>query len=237
MKTTIPHNISEPPPPIFLPRGEIEQISCGLLHDLINPLTGLTLFLETALPRRFHDIIGSVTSTSNSIRDFVRIIRDAMEHSDNVEKIIISQVTEHVIKLLSHKARQYNVTIMIAQDTHNATVYARKIKIYQILLNLVSNGIDAFAKITRNSNRIITISISQYHQHISIVVADNASGIPDRILKKIFRTAYTNKSHGAGVGLIHTHTIVKGLGGTIHVSTTPDVGTKFYVSIPCAFKE
>ena len=232
MKTLQPKQNSEPPPPNFLPAHEIEQISCGLLHDLINPITGLTLYLENALPKEYEAILHPIKSTSIVIRDFINIIRDALERKRTQEKIRIGHVAEQVMKLLSHKALCAHVTLMMTQDSSKATLYGHKTELYQILINLVSNAIDAFEKVSREKNRVVTISISSNTHHHTIIVTDNGKGIPSRIFKKLFTRYYSDKAIGSGIGLMHTHKIIKELGGAIYVKTVWNEGTQFTITLP-----
>ncbi len=232
MRTLQSTQNSEPPPPSFLPSHEIEQISCGLLHDLINPITGLTLYLENALPEKYKSVLHPIKSTSTVIRDFIDIMRDALEKKRTREKVHIGHVAEHVMKLLSHKALCARVTLMMTQDSSKAALRGRKTELYQILINLVSNAIDSFEKISREKNRVVTISISSNTHHHTIIVTDNGKGIPAHIFKKLFKRYYSDKIIGSGIGLMHTHKIVKELGGSIYVKTECNEGTQFTITLP-----
>jgi two-component system C4-dicarboxylate transport sensor histidine kinase DctB len=232
MKTTHIAQNNEPPPPTFLQAHDLEQISCGLLHDLINPLTGLTLYLETVLPRKHQKVLRPIQSTSTVIRDFIRIVRDALHNTSTPEKVPIGSVATHVIKLFTHKALCASVTLVMAQDSSKATLRGHKIEMYQIFINLISNAIDAFEHVARNSNRIVTVSISSNTHHHTITVTDNGAGIPPHIFKTLFTKYHSSKSLGCGIGLMNTHRIVRAMGGTIKATTSPHQGTQFSITLP-----
>lgn len=232
MKTTRLPQQGEPPPSAFLQAQDIEQISCGLLHDLINPLTGLTLYLETVLPRKHKKMLRPIKSTSTVIRDFIRIMRDALSNTRTHEKVLVGRIATHVIKLFAHKALCAGVALVIAQDSSKATIRGHKIELYQIFINLISNAIDAFEHVNRNSNRIVTLSISSNTHHHTITVTDNGAGIPPHIFKTLFTKNHSNKSLGCGIGLMNTHRIVHTMGGSIKVTTSPHQGTQFSITLP-----
>lgn len=232
MKTTQLPQQGEPPPPTFLQAHDIEQISCGLLHDLINPLTGLTLYLETVLPRKHKKALQPIQTTSTVIRDFIRIMRDALNNTRTQEKVLIGRIATHVIKLFAHKALCAGVTLVMAQDSNKAMIRGHKIELYQIFINLISNAIDAFEHVTRNSNRIVTVSISSNTHHHTVTVTDNGAGIPPHIFKTLFTKYHSSKSLGCGIGLMNTHRIVRALGGTIKATTSPHQGTQFSITLP-----
>ncbi len=232
MKTNQLTQNSEPPPPTFLHARDMEQISCGLLHDLINPLTGLTLYLETVLPKAHKKVVMPIKSTSTVIRDFLHIMRDAMNNTRTREKVSIGRVAAHVIKLFAHKALCAGVTLVIAQDSSKAALRGHKIELYQILINLISNAIDAFEHVSRSTHRIVTISISSNSHHHTITVTDNGAGIPPHIFKTLFTAYHSDKSLGCGIGLMNTHRIVRELRGTIHATTAVHQGTQFVITLP-----
>jgi C4-dicarboxylate-specific signal transduction histidine kinase len=232
MNTLHTHSIATRNQDGFLSHRNIEKISCGLLHDLINPLTGLMLFLENVLPKRFQNIVGSVHSTNNAIREYIKIIQSALEHDHTLEQISLSNIIEHSMKLLNHKARQHNVALVFIRSRENLAMYTYKIKMYQIILNLLSNAIDAFESIQRTHDRTVSISTIQRKDTISIIISDNGSGIPNNILAHLYRKARTSKHHGTGIGLLHTYEVVTELGGTIKLETSRNRGTTFHISIP-----
>ncbi len=100
--------------------------------------------------------------------------------------------------------------------------------------NLVDNAFDSVAR-PRNTGGRVTVEARRLGDALSIVVADNGSGISDDDFHRVFEPGFTTKSadtHG-GIGLTLVAESVDALGGTIVVER--DGGTVFSVSIPNAF--
>ena len=97
----------------------------------------------------------------------------------------------------------------------------------QVILNLFSNSRDAF-KIIKKSNPTIKVKIYQENDKSVIIITDNAGGIPQNIIDKIFTTGITTKDRGTGMGLLMSKKIIDGMNGTIKVQNISE-GAEFTI--------
>src|SRR5690606_1062216 len=102
-----------------------------------------------------------------------------------------------------------------------------------ILENLIDNAI----KFYNDSERVepfVDINIGGNTEHVAIHVVDNGIGIsevhPDKIFQMFSRAS--ERSETGGIGLYITKTAAEKLGGTVHLKTTPEGYTEFYVKLP-----
>ena len=114
------------------------------------------------------------------------------------------------------------------------TVYADKEKIRQVLINFVDNAI----KYGKNNG---TIEASFYNvdgKNVLIEISDDGAGISEEHLPRIFERFYrpdpgrSRRAGGSGLGLAICKHIIEAHGQTIHVRSTPNVGTTFGFSLP-----
>ncbi|WP_235869847.1 sensor histidine kinase [Veronia nyctiphanis] len=107
---------------------------------------------------------------------------------------------------------------------------ANAIRLEQVLLNLLSNAVDAVEDELMPS---VSVDIQQSEEGIRISVTDNGSGIPQSALPHIFDPFFTRKEvgKGLGLGLSIAFNIIKDFGGFIHVHSEPDKGTRFDVQL------
>jgi C4-dicarboxylate-specific signal transduction histidine kinase len=104
-------------------------------------------------------------------------------------------------------------------------------------MNLILNSCNAFEKKEIN-DREISINIEHIDNKILIHISDNAQGIPEDVIDKIFEPYFTTKHQaiGVGMGLFLTYDIVKNiLKGDIKVENIKH-GAKFTLSIPVNIK-
>lgn len=102
-----------------------------------------------------------------------------------------------------------------------------------IFINLINNAKDAFNENDINQHvRKLTFEIIQHTKNITVTVTDNAGGIPEEIIDKIFEPNFTSKSpgKGTGVGLYMSKRIIDKLQGKLYVKNHVN-GTKFFIEL------
>jgi len=167
---------------------------------------------------------------SETIEDFKNFFKNnKILAQTNGNKII-----EKIKKLNSETLRSNNINFNIStSDTSDILTYENEL--LQVLINIINNAKDALLAATELiTNPFITIKI--YNQDTSLVleIEDNAGGIAEEIMDRIFEPYFTTKgpASGTGLGLYITKTIIdKHLKGLIEVKNT-DLGALFIVTIP-----
>ena len=173
---------------------------------------------------------------SRTIDDFRNFIKGDREKIDFNLKDTMNSFTKLISS--SIKNHEINMDINISEDI-NMNGYPNEL--IQCFMNLFNNSKDAF--LDRKINvKYIFIESTLNKDTIYINFKDNAGGIPDEILTKIFDPYFTTKhsSKGTGLGLHMTYNIiVEGMNGAIEVNTieyeynnTKQVGTEFIISLP-----
>jgi two-component system sensor kinase FixL len=106
-----------------------------------------------------------------------------------------------------------------------------KSQLQQVLLNLMTNAIEAFpTKFEGVKN--ITVQTNLKNDRIVMSVTDNGVGISPEIEADIFELLRTNKESGMGIGLWLSKTIIDSHQGSISFTTRVNQGTQFVVSLP-----
>lgn len=101
----------------------------------------------------------------------------------------------------------------------------------QIVLNLIGNAKDALLERRMEGGRI-TVEVYARDARVFVTVADNAGGISDEHMEKIFDPYFTTKSKGTGIGLYMTKTIIEQhMNGAIHAENVGD-GALFVIELP-----
>ncbi len=220
--------------------AEYGQSMSGLIHDLINPITAISLNLGQVKTLTDQNKVAETKSYSQSalsavkkMEELVLLNRNRMRQEVNVTKFSVATEMTEMMKFFDIKARKKDIEIVTSID-RNIYIKNDKAKFDQMMSNLIANAIDAFDNCSKDKKKI-SIRIHQFGRQLQIVVEDNACGIDQKIIDKIFDPFFTTKtsSKGVGIGLYLTkNAIEQGFGGTISVESKPGQGTKFYVALP-----
>ncbi|MDB5353261.1 MAG: sensor signal transduction histidine kinase [Planctomycetota bacterium] len=175
---------------------------------------------------------GLLNRTRDGLKRIQQIVKDLrvfarLDESDLNEVDLNAGIDSTVNIVLGH-AKKKQVKIELDLNPLPA-VACFPAKINQVIMNLVSNAIDA-----SHENGVIAIRSSAEASGVRIEVEDYGSGIPPEVRERIFDPFFTTKpvGIGTGLGLSISYGIVQDHGGSIEVESTPCQGTKFTVHLP-----
>ena len=215
-------------------------------HELRTPLTPIKQCLQTTL----EGIYGHVNDRQ---RDRLEIALDNVNHEsmlvDNLLDLIRIQegrimldlrledvvaIIRSVIQILEHDALEKNIQLKVelsGQDQLRA--HLDRIKIKQVISNLVHNAIKFTPK-----GGVVAIQATGDAERIRISVADTGVGIPesekDRIFERFYQvdSSLTRQEGGTGIGLAIVKEYVERHGGSIRLTSQPNLGSTFTFDLP-----
>lgn len=226
--------------------AEFGRLSSGLFHDLMNPLTAVSLNMEKArgeqscsegvAKAKFH--LGKAIEATRKMEEFISAVRKQMSNEQN--KILFSLVDEikQTISILSHKASKANVTISFF-PSHHIKTYGDTVKFSQVAANLLANAIDAYEGMDKcfdgKRPKEVAVALTEEKGVIILSVKDRGKGIPKEYINKIFDPFFTTKGfdRGLGIGLSSVKSIIeKDFQGSIELESVEGKGTKFTIKFP-----
>jgi C4-dicarboxylate-specific signal transduction histidine kinase len=175
------------------------------------------------------DINKQIKYLSHTIDDF----RNFFKESKTRQEIYMDDIVIKSISLLSKQFEQNSIAIEVKNGCQNTLLYTYKNELTQVLLNILHNSKDAFES-CRQENKKIAIDCSKKDDEITIEINDNAGGIEESILQKIFEPYFSTKKekNGTGLGLYMSRIIVtKHLQGEIEAKNSKD-GASFIIRMP-----
>ncbi len=132
-----------------------------------------------------------------------------------------------VLDLVRVQAEAREVTLRAEVQTALPEARADPAAVRQVLLNLVSNALDAVP-----SGGSVQCAARDAGAFVEATVRDDGPGIPEQELARIFEPFFTTKAGGTGLGLAVSEGIVRGAGGRITVESRPGAGTLVSVQLP-----
>lgn len=143
----------------------------------------------------------------------------------------INQICKDIGDLLNENSKAYNVEIKLFLDKISNDFWFDPISIHRCLLNIISNAVYACGK--KGGGRVNVTTKTCEDDVLEIKVSDNGIGISKENLPHIFDIFFTTKgADGTGLGLAVTKKIIDDHNGTIQVTSTVDIGTKFIITLP-----
>lgn len=203
--------------PIFAIQGYVDTLLSGAMD-------------EEAIRKKFLESAAkNVERLVNLVDDLDEITRlESGEQLLYKQNFVIQDQIREVYDSLDIKLKQKNIRAVIKKGCEAPiTVFADKEKIRQVFLNLIENA-SKYGK--PNGNIIASIYITD-DQHVLVEISDDGIGIEEdhlpRIFERFYRTdmARSRDKGGAGLGLAICKHIIEAHGQTIHVRSTPEVGT------------
>lgn len=212
----------------------------SITHELKSPLSSIRLILETFRKRKLtSEQIEKLTNNGlNETERLTTLVNDLLlsakletAYQPHLESIDLAALSRDILQKLSD--RHPLVDFSIREDNHLPAIFADKLGITSLILNLIENAI----KYTPENPKI-NIVLDREDHDISLSVADNGIGIGDKDKKRIFEKFYrvgnedTRQTKGTGLGLFIVKEIVKSHHGKIAVLDNKPKGTIFIITLP-----
>lgn len=213
----------------------IGTLAGGIAHDFNNILASILGFNQLILidkdnPKALTRHVHQVVSAGNRAKDLVnQILTLSRRKPSQKTPTDLRPLVEEVCQLIRRTARP-DIAITLDLPPGKAMVLGSAIQIFQILMNLFRNAVDAIG----GQPGTIEIALVRRDHDLFLSVTDSGCGIPADVREKIFDPFFTTKGQGegTGLGLSVTHGIVEDLGGNISVASPDEGGSCFVVRLP-----
>lgn len=237
------------------------EMATGIAHEINQPLGAISLIVQGLQKAKevgklsdstLNDKLKSIHSQVDRINKIIQHLRVfGRNASDAEDKININKPMTDVFDLIGRQLEHHSVSVEFNLDS-GLFVLADANRLEQVFLNIIGNARDALDEQEKTVNQFrqigsppawvmnwekkIIIRSYQRTNRVIVDIEDNAGGIPNHILDKIFEPFYTTKEvgKGTGLGLYISYGIIHELGGEIQVKTTTGVGSVFSVILPAA---
>lgn len=223
----------------------------NMSHDIRTPMNAIIGYTKIAIDEynknksdKVVDYLNKVMLSSNHLLSLINDILDMSrieagkvtisEREENL-KDIINSISDLVSTDLNKKNQEL---IIETQKFKNVDIFCDKLRLNQILLNVISNSI----KYTHDGGKII-LSVSQKESIkngfvYEFIIKDNGIGMSEEFLENIFepftraRNSTISGIQGTGLGMSITKSLVEMFGGTIFIKSKENVGTETILRIP-----
>src|SRR5882724_11028938 len=147
------------------------------------------------------------------------------------ELVDVNEVVREMIVLLRGEATRYNISVRTELAAELPPVLGDRVQLQQVLMNLMLNGIDAMKDV--DGTRELAIKSQRVeNEQVLVTVSDTGVGLPAQQADQIFKAFFTTKSHGTGMGLSISRSIIESHGGRLWAADNSPRGASFYFTLP-----
>ena len=212
------------------------EMASTLAHEINQPLTAIANYLKGCRRLLEHstekdaallrDAVNQAAEQALRAGQIIRHLRDFVTRGENEHRAEdLAKLIQEAAALALVGAKERGIRVSFALDGDVELVFADRIQVQQVILNLIRNAIEAMQDAPRRELLVETAPGGEGMAEIRI--GDTGSGIDPAIATQLFQPFITTKPQGMGVGLSICRTIVEAHGGKLWVEPNPGGGTVF----------
>ena len=205
-------------------RQPLNAISAASIKLTIQNQMGILTDKEISTTAKF--IEDMTQKMSQTINDFMNFTKS----TNKKELIIFDDIFQDIFNIIGTQLKNHNINVTIDIEKENS-LYTYKKELEHILINIISNARDAHENID-NENKYIDIKAYIKNNIFIIKISDNAGGIEDSMLSRVFEPYFTTKetNKGTGLGLYMSKKILQEhLNGDVFVKNNTHGGAEFTI--------
>ena len=220
--------------------ASIGQLVSGVAHELNNPLTSIAGLTELLLERELHPDVP---------REHLRVIHDQADRAGRIVRnlltfarkgvpeqtpVDLNDVAARTAFLIVYEMQLHGIELDQGLSPDPVVVLGDRHELQQVLLNLITNAVQAVSGLPPGLPRKITITTARLDGQAVLRVRDTGPGVAPQHASSLFTPFFTTKAagQGTGLGLSLSYGLVKAHGGELSYEAPPEGGAEFRVALP-----
>jgi signal transduction histidine kinase len=218
------------------------ELMASISHEINQPLAGVVTNAQASL-RWLSQDPPQLEEVRSSIQ---RVVRDGNRASDIIQRVrALAKKAEPQKTFLDMNEVIQEAALLLQRQVHNQQVEMRtdlapalpqvigdRVQLQQVLINLIINGVEAMAPVVDRPREIVVQSRQDGAADVVVSVRDSGIGIDPKDTEQVFRSFFTTKPGGMGIGLSISRSIISSHGGRLWISPNTDYGATFHFSLP-----
>jgi len=204
------------------------ELASGIAHEINQPLAAVVNYAGASqrylqglasnpqAAERVAQGLERITAHANHAAEVIKRLRGFLRKGQRrMQALQPAAVAREAVRLCQWEAGNRQVRILEDFAPQLPAVYADRVLLEQVLLNLLRNAMDANGEAHPGQPSCIELSAAQQGEQLCIRVRDQGPGVAPETLEHIFTPFYTSKAEGLGLGLSMSRSIIEGFGGAL----------------------
>jgi signal transduction histidine kinase len=217
-----------------------DTVAATMAHEFRQPLSAMITRADTGfrwLDRATPEIdkaklaFKQITADGHRAEAVIESIRASLKQQNQIRTLLdVNDLIREALALTRDDLRSHRILINAESNSRLPQVMGDRIQLQQVLLNLISNAIDAMA--VEAGPRILSVSSEvRDGDDVVVSVADTGAGIGSQDILRVFNPLFTTKSGGMGLGLSICRSIIEGHHGKLDVFPNTPKGAVFRIAL------
>lgn len=218
--------------------ASLGQMSASISHELNQPLAAIRTYADNARQLLDHareeEARANLSQIAQLTERMARISGQlkafARKTSGSLEPVEVADVVQAAVDLVTPQARKNRVAIIVEPLLEpTITVVADRVQLEQVLINLLTNAVQAAEGSTPAEVRITAL---RRDGEVIVEVEDTGEGIDEARLPAVFEPFFTTKRSGLGLGLSISQRLMEGMHGRLTGANRTEGGAVFSAILP-----
>ena len=218
------------------------NLSASIAHELNQPLSGVIMNASTCLRRLAADppnvegaveIVGRVVRDANRASDVINRLRALFGKKEKAAELLdLNEATRELVALSLSDFHANSVILQTEYTDDLPLVTGDRVQLQQVILNLLRNATDAMTDVDDRPRHLMIKTEAEEEGRVRLTVRDSGTGFSQDGMDQLFNAFYTTKSHGMGMGLSVSRSIIESHNGHLWAVPNDGPGVTFSFSIP-----
>jgi len=217
------------------------EMTASIAHEINQPIAAIVAsanaglrWLANAVPDldEARAALKRISADGHRAGQVMKSVRSMFKDKSAKVGTDVNELIGEVLALLQRDLQKHAIEVRTELAGELPQIMADPVQLQQVLLNLISNAIEAMAAVEDRRGVLKIASSLDRAGHVLITVTDSGTGIDPEHQDRIFEAFFSTKSSGMGMGLSICRSIVQSHGGQLSAAPATPCGSTFSILLP-----
>jgi C4-dicarboxylate-specific signal transduction histidine kinase len=220
------------------------ELTASIAHEVNQPVAAMMINANAGLrwlaaePADLEEArlaFGNIVENARRAREVIDGIRAlAKKAPPSKQRLDVNEIILEVIALTRSEVHRNRVALRTELFSNLPPISGDRVQLQQVVLNLIMNAVEALNEVSEGPRELLVGTGKNGSNGVFVAVSDSGPGLNAELISRIFDAFYTSKSHGLGMGLAISRSIIEAHGGRLWATSNVPRGAVFQFSLPAS---